>query len=146
MSLESQQTSNVVQINLLCSICIALLFDLNQITVANFKWDADKFTLLHLYLTLVRSRLEYSFIVYGSARISFLKTLDAIHLQSIRVCIGAFRTSPPNSLYVEANEPPLDLRRLKLTLQYMVKLKANIDNPAFDCVFHPQLEHLYDKK
>ena len=41
------------------------------------------------------------------------------------------------SLYVEANEPPLDLRRLKLTLQYIVKLKANIDNPAYNCVFHP---------
>ena len=27
------------------------------------------------------------------------------------------------SLYVEANEPPLDLRRLKLTLQYIVYLK-----------------------
>ena len=49
------------------------------------------------------------------------------------------------SLYVEANESSLDLRRLKLTLQYIVKLKANIDNPAFDCVFNPQYEHLYDK-
>ena len=38
-----------------------------------------------------------------------------------------------------------NLRRLKLSLQYIVKLKANIDNPAFDCVFHPQYEHLYDK-
>ena len=41
-------------------------------------------------------------------------------------------------MYVEANELPLDLRRLKLTLQYIAKLKANIDKPAFDCV-------LYDK-
>ena len=74
-----------------------------------------------------------------------LETLDAIHHQSIRVCLGAFRTSPVDSLYVEGNDPTLDLRRLKLTLQYMVKLKTNIDNPAFDCDFHPQLEHLYDK-
>ena len=29
---------------------------------------------------------------------------------------------PVDSLYVEANEPPLDLRWLKLTLQYIVKL------------------------
>ena len=66
--------------------------------VANFKWGADKFTLLHLYLNLVRSKLECSFIVYGSARISYLKTLDAKHHQNIRVCLGAFRTSPVDSL------------------------------------------------
>ena len=29
--------------------------------------------------------------------------------------------------------------------QYIVKLKTNPDNPAFDCVFDPQLEDLYDK-
>ena len=32
-----------------------------------------------------------------------------------------------------------------LILQYIVKLKANIDKPAFDCVFNPQYEDLYDK-
>ena len=57
----------------------------------------------------------------------------------------AFRTSPTDSLHVEANEPPLDVRRHKLALQYIVKLKANIENPAFDGVFHPQYENLYDK-
>ena len=33
-----------------------------------------------------------------------------------------------DSLYVEANEPPLRLRRLKLGLQYIVKLIARIEN------------------
>ena len=70
--------------------------------------------------------------LYGSAR-----TLDAIHHQGLRLCLGAFRTSPVDSLYVEANEPSLDLRRLKLTLQYIIKLIANIDNPAYNYVFHP---------
>ena len=57
----------------------------------------------------------------------------------------SFRIFPVDSLDVEANEPSLDLRRRKLTLQYIVKLKANIDNSAFDCVFHPQFENIYDK-
>ena len=43
-----------------------------------------------------------------------------------------------------ANKPPLDLHILKLSLQYIVKLKARIPNPAFDCVFHQQFEN-YDK-
>ena len=37
--------------------------------VANSKWGADKITLLHLYSSLVRSKLDYGCILYGSARI-----------------------------------------------------------------------------
>ena len=113
--------------------------------VANTKWGADKNTLLHLYRSLIRSKLDYGCIVYGAARTSYIKALDAIHHQGLRLCTGAYRTSPAQSLYVEANEPPLDLRRTKLLLQYIIKLKANPDNPAFNCVFHPQLEDLYYK-
>ena len=51
-----------------------------------------------------------------------------------------FRT-PVDSLYVGGNEPTLDLR-LKLTMQYIVKLKANIDNPAY---FSSTIWNLYDK-
>jgi hypothetical protein len=83
--------------------------------------------------------------VYGAARTSYIKALDTIYHQGLRLCTGAYRTSPVDSLYVEANEPHLDLRRIKLLLQYIVKLKTNPDNPAFDCVFDPQLEDLYDK-
>jgi hypothetical protein len=82
--------------------------------------------------------------VYAAARTSS-KALDAIHHQELHLCTGTYRTSPVASLYVEANEPPLDLRRIKLLLQYIVKLRTNPDNPAFDCVFDPQLEDLYDK-
>ena len=62
---------------------------------------------------------------------SYLKALDAIHHQGLEHCLGDYRTSPVDSLYVEVNEPTLDLRRLKLTMQYIVKLIANIDNPAY---------------
>jgi hypothetical protein len=104
--------------------------------VANTKWGADKNTLLHLYRSLIPSKLDYGSIVYGAARTSYIKALDAIHHKGLRLCTGAYRTSPVASLYVETNEPSLDLRRIKLLLQYIVKLKTN---PAFfDCVFDPQ--------
>ena len=80
--------------------------------VAHSKWGAVKITLLHLYRSLVRSKLHYGFIIFGSARSSYIKALDAIHHQGIRLCLGAFRTSPVDSVYVDANESPIDLRRL----------------------------------
>ena len=112
--------------------------------VGHFDWGADRKTLLTLYRTLVRSKLDYGSIVYGSARQSYTKWLNPIQNAALRLCLGAFRTSPADSLCVEANEPPLDIRRLKLAMQYAVKLKSNPCNPAFDVVFHPKCEPLYE--
>jgi hypothetical protein len=52
-----------------------------------------------------------------------------------------FRTSPVESLYVEANEPSLENRRIKLGMQYATKLKAYPSNPAHDC-FNPLYENV----
>ena len=46
--------------------------------VANTKWGSDEKTLLHLYCSLVRSKLEYGAVVYGSARKSYLRVMDPI--------------------------------------------------------------------
>ena len=78
--------------------------------------------------------------VYGSARPSYLKMLDPVQHQAIRLCLNAFRTTPVDSLHVEANEMPLDLRRLKLAMQYAIKLFANPRNPAYNVVFTPKFE------
>ena len=73
--------------------------------VAHTDWGADRNFLFHLHRTSVRSKLVYGSIVYGSARESYLKTFDTIHHQGIRLALGAFRTSPADSLLIEANEP-----------------------------------------
>ena len=63
--------------------------------------------------------------------------MDSIHNQGLRLALGAFRTSPVNSLYAEANEPSLNLRRKKLSLQYYLRLKSNHNNPTYKVVFEP---------
>ena len=62
---------------------------------------------LKLYRSLVWSKLDYGYIIYGSARKSYLQMLNPIHNQGHRLALGAFRTSPVASLYVEADEPSL---------------------------------------
>ena len=49
-------------------------------------------------------------------------------------------------MYVEAHEPPLEIRRHKLALQYILKLSANPENPAYDVVFNPKHQELYRNK
>ena len=84
--------------------------------------------------------------MYGSARKSYLQMLDTVHHQGLRLALGAFRTSPVTSLYVEADEPSLYLRREKLSLQYAIRLAANQRNPAFKVTFSPQFLELYEHK
>ena len=118
---------------------------LNIIKVlAHTDWGASTKTLLKLYRALVRSKLDYGCIVYRNASETDLKTLDVIHNQGIRLCLGAFRSSPVESLYVEANEPPLQERRLELLMKYGLRIKCNRSNPAYDSVFNLQYKELYN--
>ena len=90
--------------------------------------------------------MDYGCIVYGSASKTSLAKLDPVHNQGLRLSLGAFRSSPVESLYVEAHEPPLEIRREKLALQYTMKLKANPENPAYDVVLNPKYQNLYANK
>ena len=93
--------------------------------LSHTNWGADRTVLLQLYRSLIRSKLDYGSIVYGSARKSYFMMLDTVHHQGLRLALGAFRTSLVESLYVEAEEPSLYLRREKLALQYAIRLAAN---------------------
>src|SRR5881396_3248915 len=94
----------------------------------------------------MRSKLDYGSIVYGSARKSYIAMLDPIQNQALRICLGAFRTSPVESLQVEANEPPLDFRCQRLSLQYLCKLKSNPSHPASQCTFGLLHKNMFNAK
>ena len=49
--------------------------------------------------------------------------LHPIQNYALRLCLGAYRTSPSSSLCVLANEPPLYIRRRKLSILYCLKLQ-----------------------
>ncbi|GFW05484.1 probable RNA-directed DNA polymerase from transposon X-element [Trichonephila clavipes] len=68
--------------------------------LSNTSWGADRTSLLRVYQAIVLSRIDYGCVVYGSACNSTLKKLDPVHHMALRICSGAFRTSPVQSLYV----------------------------------------------
>ena len=114
--------------------------------VAHTDWGADKSTLLRLYRSIVRSKLDYGCFIYGSARKSYLRCLDSIDHMGLRLALGALRTSPFESLYVEANEAQLSLRRENLELQYYTKLQSCPSNPDFKCTIDPNYKELFARK
>ena len=98
--------------------------------VSSFDWGADRKTLIRLYDSLCRSKLDYGCQIYSSACKSKLKELDVVHNLGLRICTGAFRTSPVESIYVDAGELPLHLRREELGLRYIQRIKSNPKNPS----------------
>jgi len=102
--------------------CMKALNLLRVPVVAHKYSGADCATLLKVYRSHVRSKLDFGCVVYGSARKSVLESLDRVQNAALRICLGAFRTSPVASLHVEAGELPLELRRQQLSLQYICKL------------------------
>ena len=92
--------------------------------LSHTSWGADKFTMLNLYRSLIRSKLDYACFIYGTASPSTLKTLDAIHNTGIRISTGAFKSSPSSSLCIEAREPPLYYRRQLLLAKHLAKMKS----------------------
>ena len=85
--------------------------------VAHKEWGTDQSTLLLLYRSLIGSKLDSGNFIYRSARKSYLKTLEPIYHGGLRLVLGAFRTSPVESLYAEVNEASANIRSCKLALQ-----------------------------
>ena len=103
--------------------------------LSKFDWGADREVLLRLFRSPLRARLDYGAIVYGSARPSYLERLKPVQNQALRLCLGAFRTSPISSIHVEAHELPISIRHQLLSTQFALRIYSNPVNPAHQCIF-----------
>ena len=94
----------------------------------------------------MRSQLDYAIFIHRSARKSYLKKLDPIHHEGLKLVLRTFRNSPVVSLYTDVHEASLQLRCEKLALQYYKKLKSCPSNPACDCIFNCKYRQQYEQK
>ncbi|XP_055924518.1 uncharacterized protein LOC129956612 [Argiope bruennichi] len=111
--------------------------------LSNLWYGAESSSLLKIYRALIRSKLDYGSAIYGSASKSTLRPLDTIHNQSLRLSIGAFRTSPVLSLYVVCNEPSLEHRRNMLALNLFLRIKSDDSHPLHYKVINPIYSSLF---
>ena len=102
--------------------------------LTSLEYGATQQSLLKIYRIYIRSKLDYGSIVYSSASMRDLKSLDVVCNDAIRIATGAFKSSPIDSLYALVNEPPPSERRDLLSIRYYLKLKASLNNPANRCI------------
>lgn len=124
--------------------CLRAMNIVSVISTANVATDAK--ALLRVYRALVRSKLDYGSQIYGTAPASYLKFLDPVHHKGLRICLGAFRTSPLRSLYVEAYEPKLQYRREMLQMQYYARMKQFLPNESIVRLDDKSLDLKYSRK
>ena len=62
--------------------------------VAHKDGGADQQTLLKLYRILIHFKIDYGCYIYWAARKSYLKSVNTVHHEGLRLILGAFRTSP----------------------------------------------------
>ena len=91
---------------------------------------ADRTVLLTIYKSLVRPILEYACQVIDGPANKAVESLECVQNACIRVATGAFRTSPVIPLLVEADVPPLHVRRWELTLRYGMKIIGMDSHPC----------------
>ncbi|GFT40386.1 putative RNA-directed DNA polymerase from transposon X-element [Trichonephila clavipes] len=114
--------------------------------LSNTSWGADRTSLLGVYQEIVLSRIDYGCVVYRLTCNSTLKKLDPVHHMALRICSGVFRTLPVQSLYVNCNHLPLDLRQRKLSLAYYFKILSVPSHPLQNVYMSTSMKRLYDAR
>ncbi|KAA0201988.1 hypothetical protein HAZT_HAZT007569, partial [Hyalella azteca] len=122
---------HIRQLKQTCIHALSVLRCLSHLT-----WGADRCTLLRVYRSLIRSKMDYGSIVFSSAKASALHLLNPVHNSAIRLCTGAFRSSPLLSLYAESGEFPLSARRDLLMLQYLARAQQLPNSPSYLSITH----------
>ncbi len=104
-------------------------------------WGASRQSLREIYVALIKSVIDYGCIAYRDAARTTLTKLEVIQTQALRICSGAFRTSPAVALQVEMGEMPLHLRREQLAANYWANLQGHAGSHPTRVVMQVCWEH-----
>jgi len=79
------------------------------------------------YKSFIRSIMDYGSILFANAPETSLMLLERIQNHSIRLALGAIKTTPVPALQYESKISPLRIRRIQLTQQYVLRTLSNSD-------------------
>jgi ribonuclease HI len=91
--------------------------------ITTTKWGGKKKLLRRVYISLIRSKLEYGCTVYGKLSEKNLRVLQVLQNKALRCILGARMTSPILSLEVEAHLPPVEIRFETLLMKQYLKYR-----------------------
>jgi hypothetical protein len=75
--------------------------------ISHTTWGGDENTLIRIHRHLIRAKMNYGAPIYQSTKPNYYKIVDTTFNTSIRLAVGALRSSPIESIRNLAFEPPL---------------------------------------
>ncbi|GFU46916.1 probable RNA-directed DNA polymerase from transposon X-element [Trichonephila clavipes] len=116
--------------------------------LSNTSWGADRTSLLRVYQAIVLSRIDYGCVAYGSACNSTLQKLDPVHHMALRICSGAFRTSPVQSLSMLTVISFLSRSSTEeaILLRFYFKILSVPSHPLQNVYMSISMKRLYDAR
>ena len=106
------------------------------------EWGAHRDSLLMIYKAKIRSHLDYGCLAFGDMAKSNRKKLETVQSKALRVCLGAFTSTPVSALLVEIGEMPLSLRWELLRMKYWARSLSSGDNHPGKSLFENCWEYL----
>ena len=98
--------------------------------ISGTNWGASKSILLTIYKALILSHIDYCCFVYNDCSPTLKRKVDTIQYKSLLLAVGAMKGTALKALLGECGEIPLELRRKKLILKYLLKIYTNPSNAA----------------
>lgn len=98
-------------------------------------FGSDKKSLLLLYMSLIRSKIDYGAQIYSSACPTHLKSLDRIQNTALRIALRALSTTPAYMLEIEAGITPLGIRRQEQCVKYWARAQTRKDDNPVNAIF-----------
>lgn len=95
------------QINSLCSFVSRLSNFLR--TVMGTWWGSHPTSLLSIYSSIIRSKIDYGCFFFGSASSSNWKKINKLQISCLRTIMGYIRSSPSPGIEVETAFPPINI-------------------------------------
>ena len=99
-------------------------------------WEWDPQTLLLIYKTLIRAKIDYGCNWYYPINKSHRRRQEPVQHEAIRLALGYRRTTPINVIHAEAKLPSIMDRAIYLGAKYLIRILANR--------LHPLIETLED--
>lgn len=100
--------------------------------LAGSGWGIHPKHLRTIYISLVRSRVDFGCFLYDNSAKSNLFKLDRIQNQALRIIGGYIKSTPIHVMESELCLPPLFLRRLYLAYKYCIKSMSWSNNITID--------------
>lgn len=92
--------------------------------LAGAGWGVHPKHLRKLYISLVRSRIDYGSFLYDNSAVIHKYKLDKIQNQCLRIVGGFIKSTPIHTMESELAVPPLHLRRLYLAYKFCNKIRS----------------------